>query len=92
MQSQIYRAYLECVSEYLHATQKSVSNLIPLIEAFSKLGSIVLDPFCGSGSTLAAAGLSGRRFVGIELSNDDCETARRRTEQVRLPVLSAAAG
>ena len=75
----------------LHPTQKPVSNLIPLIEAFSKPGNIVLDPFCGSGSTLVAAGLAGRRFMGIELSNDYCETARRRTEQVRRPALSAAA-
>jgi site-specific DNA-methyltransferase (adenine-specific) len=75
----------------LHPTQKPVPNLIPLIEAFSKPGSIVLDPFCGSGSTLVAAGLSGRRFVGIELSSDYCETARRRTEQVRHPALSVAA-
>jgi len=75
----------------LHPTQKPVPNLIPLIEAFSKPGNIVLDPFCGSGSTLVAAGLSGRRFAGIELSSDYCETARRRTEQVRRPLLNARA-
>jgi site-specific DNA-methyltransferase (adenine-specific) len=75
----------------LHPTQKPVSNLIPLIEAFSRPGNVILDPFCGSGSTLVAAGLSGRRYIGIELSSDYCETARRRTEQVRRPALSAAA-
>ena len=75
----------------LHPTQKPVSNLIPLIEAFSKPGNVILDPFCGSGSTLVAARLSGRGYIGIELSNDYCETARRRTEQVRRPALSAAA-
>jgi DNA modification methylase len=75
----------------LHPTQKPVSNLIPLIEAFSKPGNIILDPFCGSGSTLVAAGLSERRFVGIELSSDYCETARRRTEQVRRPALRTSA-
>ncbi len=39
----------------LHPTQKSVEALHPLIEAFTKPGELVLDPFCGSGSTLAAA-------------------------------------
>lgn len=72
-----------------HPTQKPVSNLMSLIGAFSKPGSLILDPFCGSGSTLVAAAILGRRFMGVELSRDYCETARRRTEQVR-PQASAA--
>ncbi len=51
----------------LHPTQKAVSALRPLVEAFSTTGGTVLDPFCGSGSTLVAAHELGRRFVGIEL-------------------------
>jgi hypothetical protein len=38
----------------LHPTQKPLSVLLPLIEAFSVLGGLVLDPFAGSGSTLVA--------------------------------------
>lgn len=38
-----------------HPTQKPVPSLRPVIEAFTKPGDIVLDPFCGSGSTLLAA-------------------------------------
>jgi predicted RNA methylase len=60
----------------LHPTQKPLSILRPLIEVFSKPGEIVLDPFCGSGSTLAAAQELGRRFVGIELDPTHHRTAR----------------
>ena len=62
-----------------------------LIRAFSKPGSVILDPFCGSGSTLVAAAILGRRFMGVEFSSEYCETARRRTERVRPPAPGAAA-
>jgi|SRR5579884_105262 len=51
----------------LHPTQKPISVLMQLIEAFSSPGDLVLDPFAGSGSTLAAARMLGRKWLGIEL-------------------------
>lgn len=62
----------------LHPTQKPVSVLTPLIEAFTQPGDIVFDPFCGSGSTLVAAKELGRQFVGIELDADHHATASKR--------------
>jgi site-specific DNA-methyltransferase (adenine-specific) len=43
-------------------------------------GGIVLDPFCGSGSTLLAARNTGRDYVGIELNEEYAAIARQRLE------------
>ncbi|MHB8412794.1 MAG: DNA methyltransferase [Candidatus Acidiferrales bacterium] len=39
----------------LHPKQKPLCVVTPLIQSFSRPGDVVLDPFCGSGSTLLAA-------------------------------------
>jgi adenine-specific DNA-methyltransferase len=65
----------------LHPTQKPVQPLKTLIGAFTKPGSVVLDPFCGSGSTLIAAQELGRRFIGIELDEQHHRTASIRIAQ-----------
>lgn len=55
-------------SNRLHPTQKPVSVLEPIVRAYSEPGDLVLDPFCGSGSSLVAARNLGRAFLGIELT------------------------
>jgi len=62
----------------LHPTQKPLSVLLPLVETFSAPGGLVLDPFAGSGSTLLAAKILGRRYLGIELDPEYCVIARER--------------
>lgn len=62
----------------LHPTQKPTEALAPLIEAFTKPGELVLDPFCGSGSTLAAAQQLGRDWIGVELDSSHHRTASKR--------------
>lgn len=59
----------------LHPTQKPVSALKPLIRSFTKPADVVLDPFCGSGSTLVAANLLQRGYLGIELDERHHRTA-----------------
>ena len=53
----------------LHSTQKPIPALLALIKSFTNKGEIVLDPFCGSGSTCAAAALAGRKYIGIEVNS-----------------------
>jgi DNA modification methylase len=74
----------EYTNNTLHPTQKSVSGLLPLIEAFSKPGEIVLDPFAGSGSTAVAARAHHRRFILIEIDERHCKTAHARLTQPSL--------
>ncbi|MDH4224080.1 MAG: DNA methyltransferase [Deltaproteobacteria bacterium] len=49
-----------------YPTQKPVLLLERVIELVTSPGDVVLDPFCGSGTTLVAATLLGRRYIGID--------------------------
>ena len=64
----------------LHPTQKPVKLMQALIELTTKEGQMVLDPFCGSGSTLVAARNVGRRYLGFEISPEYFKVARERLE------------
>jgi DNA modification methylase len=66
----------------LHPTQKPVSSLRPLIDAFCPVGGLVLDPFCGSGSTLVAAQTLGRNYLGIEIEETHHKTAHARLSEL----------
>jgi DNA modification methylase len=68
----------EYTGNRVHPTEKAVSILEPLIKTFSRPDDLVLDPFAGSGSTLVAAALSGRRYLGIELESRYCQLAEKR--------------
>jgi DNA modification methylase len=51
-----------------------------IVAAASKPGDLVIDPFCGSGSTGAAAIAHGRRFIGIEKNPDYAARAAERLD------------
>ncbi len=56
-------------TEYLgYPTQKPEALLETVITASSEEGDLVLDPFCGCGTTLAVAQRLGRRWVGVDVS------------------------
>ena len=66
----------------LHPTQKPLKLVNALIELTTNDGHIVLDPFCGSGTTLVSAYNLGRKFIGIELDAEYCKSASKRIHSV----------
>lgn len=70
----------------IHQTEKPIGLLEPLISYGCPPGGLVLDPFAGSCSTLVAARNLGRRAIGIEAREEQCETAVRRLAQDVLPL------
>jgi site-specific DNA-methyltransferase (adenine-specific) len=66
----------------LHPTQKPIPSLVPLIRSFTLPGELVLDPFAGSGSSCAAALLTGRRYIGVEMDDAYYQQASERMARV----------
>jgi modification methylase len=66
----------------LHPTQKPEALLARVILSASRPDDLVLDPFCGSGTTGAIARRLRRRFIGIERDADYAAAARRRIDAV----------
>jgi len=65
----------------LHPNQKPVIAIKPLIEAYSRPGDVVLDPFAGSGTTAVAARVCQRRFIVIEKDYHHFKLAAHRLHQ-----------
>ena len=66
-----------------HGCQMPEQVLGRIIRACSHEGELVLDPFAGSGTTLAVAKKLHRRFLGFELSSDYAEQTTRRLSEIR---------
>ena len=65
-----------------YPTQKPVLLLNQIIKIASNEGNVVLDPFCGSGTTCVSAKLLGRNFIGIDKSIDAVDLAKSRLEKM----------
>jgi modification methylase len=75
----------------LHPTQKPEALLARVILSASRPDDLILDPFCGTGTTGAAAKRLGRRFLGIERDSGYAEAAKARIAAIEpLPEASLA--
>jgi adenine-specific DNA-methyltransferase len=66
-----------------HPTEKPLTAMMLLVDAFSKLGDLVLDPFVGSGITAVAAKHLGRRYIGIDIEPVYAQQAQARVRHER---------
>ena len=68
--------------ERVHTTQKPLSLMRgELLGDFTDEGDTILDITAGSGTTLVAAKLNGRKAIGIEISEQYCEVAAKRLRE-----------
>lgn len=73
-----------------HPNEKPLALMRRLVEGVSEPDDSVLDPFCGSGTTLRAAKDLGRKAIGIEIEERYCEIAAKRLGQEVLDFGEAA--
>jgi site-specific DNA-methyltransferase (adenine-specific) len=80
------------IANQLHPNQKPLGAISKLVATYSGRERTILDPFCGSGTTLIAARNLGRCAVGIEIDERHCELAARRLSQqvFQFPACSGA--
>lgn len=79
--SDIFRCKATKSQERMHPVEKPVALLCELMKPITQPGDVILDMFMGSGSTLRAAQVIGRRAIGIEADEDYCKIAVERLRQ-----------
>jgi len=88
--------FFECKNngETTHPTEKQVKTMFEIIYILSNSNDLILDPFCGSGTTCVAAKMLGRNYIGIDISEEYCQIARQRLKAVEtgVPVAEQRAG
>lgn len=70
-----------------HPVQKPEVFLMTLVLDFTDPGDVILDPFAGAGTTLAAAKRLGRKAIGVEIDEWYCEVAATRLRQGALTAM-----
>lgn len=75
------------MSEYGHPAMFPEELAERVLKLFSYRGDVVLDPFNGSGTTTTVAARTGRRYLGVDISAEYCETAKRRLEGVQCSMI-----
>ncbi len=75
-----------------YPTQKPVALLERIIQASSNPGDVVLDPFCGCGTTIDAAEKLGREWIGIDVTQLAISLIKNRLQDTYGPRLKFISG
>jgi len=75
--------YNSKTDKQVHPAQKPLMLMERLILLSSNEGDIVLDPFCGSGTTCVAAKMLNRKFIGVDSNIDYCTIATSRVNVIK---------
>ena len=67
----------------LHPTQKPVSLLSQILSKYTNETDLIFDPFIGSGTTAVSCEKMNRNYIGIEISPEYCEIARKRVQDAK---------
>lgn len=70
--------FSNAVQDKLHPTQKPVELFAYLIRTYTNAGDLILDPFCGSGTTAVAAKHEQRHYICGDISAEYIDIARKR--------------
>lgn len=82
----VVRAQRLSGEQLLHPNEKPVELMAQLVGTVADSSQTVLDPMMGVGSTLVGAKLRGRKAIGIEIDEANCEIAANRLRQDALPL------
>ncbi|BAD63361.1 adenine-specific DNA methylase [Shouchella clausii KSM-K16] len=63
-----------------YPTQKPILLIEQILKLVTDEGDKVLDPFCGSGTTLVTANIMNRKYIGIDISEDAIQLTKQRLE------------
>lgn len=69
---------------FQHPAPFLINDIRKLVKFFTKKNMTVLDPFCGSGTTLVACATENRKGIGIDLNKKYCQMSRKRLREVKL--------
>ncbi|MBC8526275.1 MAG: site-specific DNA-methyltransferase [Candidatus Cloacimonetes bacterium] len=70
--------------EYLHTIQKPKKLIERIVKASSNEGDLVLDPFCGTGTTLVVCQELKRDYIGFEINPELVEVCKKRLSEIKL--------
>lgn len=82
----------DTVTPKIHPTQKSIHVLKNIIEIFTDPGDVVIDPVAGSGTTLIAAEMLGRKAYGFEIKKEFVKAFNETMIPLVAPIQTVADG